>query len=139
MLQPVTREFPREAVAVPEARSFVRDVLDAWGVTERFDDVLTCVSELTTNVVRHDETHTHGHGFRVALSGRDGLLRIEVHDASRRHPVVKSPGADSTTGRGLLLVNELSDGWGVEPRDPGGKVVWTEFKIAAAQGVTRPW
>ncbi|MEC3995271.1 ATP-binding protein [Actinacidiphila sp. DG2A-62] len=137
MLQPVTREFLREAVAVPEARSFVRDVLDAWGVSERCDDVLTCVSELATNVVRHDETH--GRSFHVALSGRDGLLRIEVHDASRRHPVIKSPGADSTTGRGLLLVNELSDGWGVEPQDPRGKVVWTEFKIAAAQGVTRPW
>ncbi|WP_329133634.1 ATP-binding protein [Streptomyces sp. NBC_01476] len=133
----MTREFPREAVAVPQARSFVREVLDTWGVTERFDDMLTCVSELAANVVRHDETH--GHSFHVALSGRDGLLRIEVLDASRRHPVVKSPSADSTTGRGLLLVNELADGWGVEPRDPRGKVVWTEFKIAARQGVTSPW
>lgn len=137
MPQAVTREFPREAVAVPEARSFVRDVLDTWGVTERCDDVLTCVSELTTNVVRHDETH--GHSFRVALSGRNGLLRIEVHDASRRHPVVKSPSTDSTTGRGLLLVNELADEWGVEPQDPRGKVVWTEFKITISQGVTSPW
>jgi anti-sigma regulatory factor (Ser/Thr protein kinase) len=134
MPQPVTREFPREAVGVPEARSFVREVLGAWGVTDRFDDMLTCVSELATNVVRHDETH--GRSFHVALSGRDGLLRVEVRDASRRHPVVKSPSADSTSGRGLLLVNELADGWGVEPRSPYGKVVWAEFKIAALQDGT---
>ena len=137
MPQPVTREFPRGAVAVPAARSFVREVLDAWGVTERYDDVLTCVSELATNVVRHDETHSHS--FRVALSGRDGLLRIEVQDASRRHPVVKSPSTDSTTGRGLVLVNELADGWGVEPLAPRGKVVWTEFEIAVPQSVVSPW
>jgi anti-sigma regulatory factor (Ser/Thr protein kinase) len=134
MPQPVTREFPREAVGVPEARSFVHEVLGAWGVTDRFDDMLTCVSELATNVVRHDETH--GRSFHVALSGRDGLLRVEVRDASRRHPVVKSPSADSTSGRGLLLVNELADGWGVEPRSPYGKVVWAEFKIAALQDGT---
>jgi anti-sigma regulatory factor (Ser/Thr protein kinase) len=134
MRQPVTREFPREAVAVSEARFFVREVLGAWGVTDRFDDMLTCVSELATNVVRHDETH--GRSFHVALSARDDLLRVEVCDASRRHPVVKAPSADSTSGRGLLLVNELADGWGVEPRSPDGKVVWAEFKIVATQGVT---
>jgi anti-sigma regulatory factor (Ser/Thr protein kinase) len=134
MRQPVTREFPREAVAVPEARSFVREVLGAWGVTDRFDDMLTCVSELATNVVRHDETH--GRSFHVALSGRDDLLRVEVRDASRLHPVVKSPSVDSTSGRGLLLVNELADGWGVEPHSPDGKVVWAEFKTAAPKGVT---
>jgi serine/threonine-protein kinase RsbW len=128
MPERVMREFPHEAVAVREARAFVRGALDVWGVTERRDDVLTCVSELAANTVRHDETQAPS--FRVALSRRDGLLRIEVHDASRRRPKLRRPGTDSTTGRGLLLVNQLADGWGVELREPRGKVVWTEFKIA---------
>jgi serine/threonine-protein kinase RsbW len=133
---PVTKEFRREAVAVPEARSFVRRTLVEWGVTERCDDMLTCVSEMAANVVRHDETLDRS--FVVALYGGDGLLRIEVHDASRRRPHVRPPDTESTTGRGLLLVNELSDGWGVEPRDPRGKIVWTEFKIAPLQDPTSP-
>lgn len=136
MPQPVTQEFHREAAAVPEARSFVRRTLDTWGITERSDDMLACVSELTTNVVRHDETLEAS--FLVTLSGREDLLRIEVHDASRRRPQMRMPDVDSTTGRGLLLVNELADGWGVEPRNPRGKVVWTEFKIAPQQGLTIP-
>lgn len=136
MPQPVTREFPRRAVAVPEARSFVREVLGAWGVTNRLNDMLTCISELATNAVRHDETHSHS--FHVVLSGRDGLLRVEVRDASRRHPVLKPPSTDSTSGRGLLLVDGLADEWGVEPHSPHGKVVWAEFKIATPQGVTAP-
>lgn len=133
---PVTQEFRREAVAVPKARSFVRRTLDEWGVTERCDDMLICVSELTANVIRHDETLDRS--FVVALSGSNGLLRIEVYDASRRRPHVQSPSSDSTTGRGLLLVNELADGWGVEPRDPRGKIVWTEFKIATDQDLASP-
>src|SRR5262249_41947171 len=112
----VTQEFRREPVAVPQARLFVRRTLDGWGITDRSADRQTCVSELATNVVRHAETHDRS--FVVTLSGGDGLLRIEVHDASQRRPRVQSPGGDSTTGRGLLLVNQLADGWGVEPRDP---------------------
>jgi anti-sigma regulatory factor (Ser/Thr protein kinase) len=90
MPEPVTRRFSREAVAVPEARSFVRQVLDDWGITERCDDILTCVSELATNVVRHDETHSPG--FLVAVSGGGGLLRIEAYDASLRRPELRRPG-----------------------------------------------
>lgn len=136
MVLPVTRKFRREAAAVPETRLFVRRTLDEWSVTERHDDVLTCVSELAANVIRHDETPDRS--FSVALSSGDGLLRIEVRDGSRRRPEMQSPTVDSTTGRGLLLVNELADGWGVEPRDPRGKIVWIEFKIATRQVLASP-
>ena len=136
MPKPVIREFPREPVAVPAAREFVRQTLTEWGMAERRDDALMCVSELAANVVRHDETPERR--FLVALSGGDGLLRVEVHDASRHRPRVQSPGVDSTTGRGLLLVNALADGWGVEPGHPRGKVVWTEFKLGTDESLVRP-
>lgn len=132
----VTREFRREAVAVPAARSFVRRTLDDWGITDRSDDMLTCVSELATNVIRYDETPDHH--FLVTLSSADALLRIEVHDGSRRRPRMQSPGVDSTTGRGLLLVHALADGWGVEPRHPRGKITWTEFKITTHHDLASP-
>lgn len=130
---PVTQEFRREPVAVPQARSFVRRTLDEWGITERADDIQTCVSELATNAVRHDDTH--GRSFLVTLSGSDGLVRIEVRDASNRRPRLQLPDSGSITGRGLLLVDQLADGWGVEPQHPRGKIVWTEFKITTGQGL----
>ncbi|MGW1180949.1 hypothetical protein ACWD7Y_02910 [Streptomyces drozdowiczii] len=41
-------------------------------------------------------------------------------------------------GRGLVLVDAVTDKWGVEVRrDGGGKAVWFEC-LAAAASVTRP-
>ena len=61
---------------------------------------------------------------RLELSLAAGGLRVEVEDddPTRPGPVVDvRPGAGS--GRGLRLVDQLSDSWGVDAADPG-KVVW---------------
>ncbi|MGP3923589.1 ATP-binding protein [Streptomyces sp. 8N616] len=123
----MTQRFPRAASAVPEARSHVARTLEALGIADRADDVLVCVSELATNAIRHGDPHA-GH-FLLKVLTVDGRLRIEVQDTGRRRPRVQQPSPDETTGRGLLLVETLADGWGVEPRPPRGKVVWTEFKV----------
>jgi hypothetical protein len=53
-------------------------------------------------------------GLRTAL--------IVVRDASGSPPVPAGPGDDDENGRGLLIVDALSAGWGWKPA-PGGKVV----------------
>lgn len=55
---------------------------------------------------------------------------MEVHDSRRRHPEARHVAGTDTSGRGLILVNELADGWGVEDRIPLGKIVWSCFKDA---------
>jgi hypothetical protein len=40
--------------------------------------------------------------------------------------VPRRPGPDTVTGRGLLLVDALTDRWGAE-RTGDGKVVWFEL------------
>ncbi|MCP3821901.1 ATP-binding protein [Streptomyces sp. A3M-1-3] len=116
---------------MPEARSFLRHVLSEWDIIDRFDDAVLCLSELATNAIRHGVPQ--GGYFLVKASLIDGRLRIEVHDQSGLLPRVKCPEADDVSGRGLLLVDALADGWGVEPRVPCGKTVWTEFKIEIRQ------
>ncbi|MEU6573618.1 ATP-binding protein [Streptomyces sp. NPDC046805] len=140
MPRPVAHRFPRADAAVPEARSFLRQVLADWNISDRLDDALNCLSELATNAVVHAGASA-GH-FDVEVGFLDGCLRIEVRDLSRQTPTRKSPDADDPTGRGLLIVDALSDGWGVEPCVRGGKTVWTEFKIEAEQGLSAgvsPW
>jgi hypothetical protein len=50
---------------------------------------------------------------------------VEVHDSGGGVPAVPQPGAGEPGGRGLLLLAELADKWGVGGRSPG-KVVWCE-------------
>ncbi len=50
-------------------------------------------------------------------------------------PTVRSPDASELTGRGLRLVRELSDDWGVTAADAAegkGKSVWFTLGLAAA-------
>jgi two-component sensor histidine kinase len=79
------------------------------------------VSELVTNAYRH------GSG-RIELtveSGSEGV-RATVHDEGTGTIAEPHPRPERG-GWGLFFVNQLADGWGVEP---GASRVW--FSIAAA-------
>ncbi len=110
---------------MPLARQFAAEALAGWEIGDRDDDVLICVSELVTNALLHGAPP--GRGLLLRLRHGDaGTLRIEVHDSGGGHPRNPDPGGEEESGRGLLLVEALSDHWGVTPRHPG-KVVWCEF------------
>ena len=53
-------------------------------------------------------------------------LRISVHDRDTNLPEPRTHEPRRVAGRGMLLVDALSDRWGVTPV-PGGKVVWFEL------------
>jgi hypothetical protein len=62
-----------------------------------------------------------------------------VHDTSRSLPAVAEVPADAETGRGLLLVETLSDEWGFY-RTPAGKAVYftLAFETDQADQVDQP-
>ncbi|MBT2397979.1 ATP-binding protein [Streptomyces sp. ISL-100] len=124
--------FDQHPVSVRAAREFVTRTLTGWGVPDRRDDVRLCVSELATNALLHGGDRTCG--FLVAMSINDAVLRVEVHDASSEMPRTRTPDDCSNTGRGLFLVAECADGWGVDETGPL-KAVWAEFQ---AVHVRRP-
>ncbi|MEN8650704.1 ATP-binding protein [Streptomyces sp. 21So2-11] len=108
--------YRRERRSVPAARVFAAQVLADWGVADRVDDVLLCVSELTTNALLHGVPP--GRGFRVHLYlEHDAALRIEVHDSGPGKVRLPAPCPEGEGGRGLLLVGALADKWGVWERD----------------------
>ncbi|MCA1220717.1 ATP-binding protein [Streptomyces sp. 8L] len=125
---PAVRErfYRRERRSVPAARQFTAAALLAWGLAERADEVLLCVSELTTNALVHGVPP--GRGFRLFLSWGGDELCVEVHDSGDGHPARALRADSAESGRGLVLVDALADAWGVRDRDPG-KIVWCAWRF----------
>jgi anti-sigma regulatory factor (Ser/Thr protein kinase) len=112
-------------------RAVIRQALGVWGVGDRAEEVVLCISELATNAVQHGAFT--GSPLRIRASVAGEFLRVEVEDTSRARPRMRHPGDEDTHGRGLLLVAALADDWGFDegaagPCAPGGKTVWAEFK-----------
>ena len=120
--------------APAEARRRVRDAIRSWRVPVDLDAALLLTSELVTNAIRHEAGQEAGQGAQavmLAIASSRGRLRVEVHDTSRSLPAVAEVPADAETGRGLLLVETLSDEWGFY-RTPAGKAVY--FTLAFEPG-----
>ncbi|MFF9436379.1 ATP-binding protein [Streptomyces sp. NPDC014735] len=128
MPQTTQRFFEARPESVGQARSFASETLADWGLPDRAEDIRLCVSELVTNALVHGTTS--GRGFLVKLDVDEEVVRLEVHDSRRQHPQTRQAAATDTSGRGLALVDALSDGWGVQDRTPFGKIVWSCFKAA---------
>ncbi|MEU6372347.1 SpoIIE family protein phosphatase [Streptomyces sp. NPDC046909] len=111
--------------AVGHARRFTRRTLRTWGVSaDAADTVLLIVSELVTNAL----VHTDGR-VRLDLTLVNHRLRVAVADASPRTPAkATNIGWEATGGRGILLVEAMSDAWGTLPVS-GGKQVWSEVTL----------
>lgn len=118
MSDQVRRRFEATSEAVGEAREFLQTVIAGRVDPETHSAVTLALSELATNAVRHARTP-----FEVVVETTNGHLRIEVEDASTDAPVSKPPSAEG--GRGLSIVDQLCDRWGVHiVREK--KCVWCE-------------
>lgn len=113
-----TRRFSIEDTSVSEARQFIRQTLSGTP-QDRLEMIELMVSELATNCIRHAQT-----GFRVTIYRNTTEVRVEVTDHAAGEPVVRSPGPADPTGRGLRIVQMLSNSWGVEQKEKLNKTVW---------------
>ncbi|MFF9492724.1 SpoIIE family protein phosphatase [Streptomyces flaveolus] len=115
-----TWELTSSAEAAATARGAVGERLDAWGVGQEtaFATELI-VSEFVTNAVRHGVPPVH---LRLIL---DRDLTCEVRDHGNAAPHLRQAGPSDEGGRGLYIVSQLTDRWGVRFAD-GGKVIWAE-------------
>lgn len=120
--QEVRTSFSADLASAGAARRFVASKLAAWSCDSLTDSALLLVSELVTNAVLHGRSALD---LVLRLSG--DRLRIEVHDTSDARPVRKQYSLEAGTGRGLMLVEQMSQEWGVVPTPGKGKVVWCEL------------
>lgn len=125
--------------AVGRARAYARWVLDMWHLSAMSDTVELLVSELVTNAVRAtgefdepvDEQVFAGKvkPLYLSISAQAEILLIEVWDASGTPPMRRIASDDDETGRGLMLVQELTKEWDFEVLETGGKIVWCKCLI----------
>lgn len=123
--EPEPRRIRMRLRPVPDACRQVRQlVVQACTTWQRRDSSATAAliaTELVANVVRHAHTTME---FTVGL--RNDRIWLSVRDGSRRMPTPADPSVSDAGGRGLRLVRELTEKWGVLPVSDG-KVVWTSL------------
>ena len=127
-----TLRLDADPISARRARRFVEETLTGWDCAHLADIVLLLTSELVTNAVLHA-------GSQADLTLRtDGTtLRIAVADQSPVSPVVRPPNTQSTTGRGMLLLDAMASSWSIVPTD-AGKVVWFEVDASVEVEPTTP-
>jgi anti-sigma regulatory factor (Ser/Thr protein kinase) len=118
----VRRHFDSSPAAVREARQFLGATVGDRVGDEVAEALALTLSELATNAVVHAGTE-----FDVVIA-IDGQVRIEVEDGTTDLPVSRPAPGMSVGGRGLHIVEQLCDRWGVHiVRDR--KCVWCERDI----------
>ncbi|MGX1626245.1 SpoIIE family protein phosphatase [Streptomyces sp. NPDC055506] len=120
-----TWQIPAEPVQVERARKLVVEQLDNWGLTESTFVFELVASELVTNAIRYGQPP-----IRLRLI-RDHTLICEVSDTSSTAPHLRRARAFDEGGRGLLLVAQLTQGWGTR-QTTKGKTIWCEQALPAS-------
>jgi len=118
-------EVPAEPTAPGRVRHWLHAQLTLWAVPEQvIGSAVLCASELTTNALLHAGT-----AARVEIDLSPERLLVSVADSGTRGSVTRARTEKlSSRGRGLGLIEELSDAWGTDPT-VRGSTVWFEILI----------
>ncbi|TDC72247.1 histidine kinase [Micromonospora sp. KC606] len=120
-------EMPAEPTAPSRVRHWMTAQLTDWQVPEAvIGAAVLCTSELTTNALLHAGT-----AARVVIDLSAERLLVSVADSGTRGTVTRAQTDTlSSRGRGLGLIEQLSDAWGTDPT-VRGSTVWFEILIPA--------
>ncbi|WP_129309302.1 ATP-binding protein [Streptomyces sp. L2] len=118
--------------SVTFARRRAHRLLGEWGCSELAADAALLVSELSGNAVLHGSVQDRL--FRVELALMPSAVRIAVTDPKGELlPSPRMAGEAEMFGRGLLIVREVADRWGVRELTVG-KAVWCELDVGQRNG-----
>ena len=127
-----TRRFEHAPESVTAARRFVAETLRQLPEETR-DAVTLMVSELASNCIRHTDS-----GFELTITHADDELWVSATDWGGGRPVMRNPAPTDPSGRGLQIIDMLSDAWGCEPEAGGAKTVWLRLAAPTTPAVDAP-
>jgi hypothetical protein len=127
----VEQVFNNELSAPADARQFcaheltegIDGIPELGGLVER---AVLIVSELVTNSVKANGAH-----IRLVMAVDNDRLRLGVTDDGSGWPTRVDSEVSDPGGRGLEIVEKLSDRWGIE-RSGDEKCVWVELAVRAS-------
>jgi anti-sigma regulatory factor (Ser/Thr protein kinase) len=134
---PVAGALPRRSflelgplpTAVACARLHAKNVLLEWGLATLVDDVELIISELMTNALDASAALPSAPPIGLALLNCGDRLVIEAWDHSPDDPVRCEASDEDECGRGLVVIEALSDRWGVNRTGYATKAVWCELVV----------
>ena len=130
---PLVQEFAADPHAPRLARRFAVESAGPLPSDVR-DTIEQLVSELATNVVNHG-----GPTVQLAVFRSDADVLVEVFDTGTGPVTVRTPSEVDPHGRGLRLVAQLADAWGVRPNTAGtGKTVWFRLDLIDTRADAEP-
>ena len=109
------------------ARAALEDEISSSALIARLDDARTVITEVVTNAVKYGANGQEH--IRLLIDLDDERLHVRVEQplpAIDVHPSAPQPDVPVVGGFGLLIVEALADGWGVEAGPPG--CVWFQFE-----------
>lgn len=131
---PAARECALELEAHPYRIQQIRRIVSAqlryWRLDPLIDAASTGISELLANVHRHARPDKRC-AVKLTLVSDRLTVAVSDHDPRLPHPQPMEPTA--TTGRGLAMVEAMTDSWGTDLLpDDTGKVVWFVLRTPMA-------
>jgi anti-sigma regulatory factor (Ser/Thr protein kinase) len=107
-----------------------RHVLWEWGLGSLGESAELLVSELVTNAVKASREMMQASPVRLWLVSDSAQVLILVWDSSPQPPVQMDTGDEAENGRGLMLVEAISEQWGwYHHEDNDGKFVWAIARL----------
>lgn len=135
MCHELRARLPCANTSVRTARSCVAAKLAEWGATtsdvaqDRVSDVVLVVSELVGNAARFCAGE-----LELCLETRRDRIEVAVTDDSLEPAVLQQRDPLAPDGRGLFLVDALSERWGQRLHD-GNKTVWATLSLPAGSAL----
>jgi anti-sigma regulatory factor (Ser/Thr protein kinase) len=130
---PIAEKWPRRSYlafgaltsAAPCARLHARHVLSEWGLRAVRESVELVVSELVTNAIKASQAMEWPFPVRLWLLSANTRVLVLVWDGNPQPPMRLDAIDEAESGRGLVLVEALSQKWGwYAHAELGGKVTW---------------
>ena len=106
---------------VGRARNMLREALSRSGAEHLVESATVVLSEVITNAFVHVGTEV-----RLQVWATVDAVRVEVEDGGTHLPARRHYASTAGTGRGLQLMEELTDRWGTAVHTTG-KAVWFEI------------
>lgn len=120
-------ELPPTLAAPSIARTFVAAHTCREHSLASADDAVLLTSEAITNSVLYGAPP-----ILLFVDCAETVSEIRVRDGGANQPGLRVPDVDDPHGRGLLLIDMLSEAWGVEPLSDG-KELWFLLRPPASE------